>query len=210
MRRGDLLRARAAGSRRNLLGCAVKVNANTLRSGHVIEHNGHLFAVIKAENIQPGKGTPVTQVDLRRLADGIKVTERFRTQETVERAYIDEREFTYLFQEGDVYTFMDVETYDQLQVPKDVIGDPAVFLQDGMKVDMKLYEGKPVGISLPQKVVLEVVEADPVVKGQTAASSYKPAIMSNGIRVMVPPFITAGTRIVVNTEEGTYLERAKD
>lgn len=188
----------------------MKVNANTLRAGHVIEHNGHLFAVIKAENIQPGKGTPVTQVDLRRLSDGIKVTERFRTQETVERAYIDERDFQYLFQEDDNYTFMDVETYEQLQVPKEVVGDPAVFLQDGMKVSMRLHEGKAVAVALPQKVVLEVVEADPVVKGQTAASSYKPAIMSNGIRVMVPPFITAGTRIVVNTEDGTYLERAKD
>jgi elongation factor P len=188
----------------------VKVNANTLRAGQVIEHNGHLFTVIKAENIQPGKGTPVTQVDLRRLADGIKVTERFRTQETVERAYIDERDFTYLFQEGDSYTFMDVESYDQLQVPKEVIGDPAVFLQDGMKVAIRTHEGKPVSVALPQKVTLEVVEADPVVKGQTAASSYKPAIMSNGVRVMVPPFITAGTRIVVNTEDSSYLERAKD
>ena len=210
MGRGDLLRARPARVRRNLLGCAVKVNANTLRSGQVIEHNGHLFTVIKAENIQPGKGTPVTQIDMRRLSDGIKTTERFRTQETVERAYIDERDFTYLFQEGDAYTFMDVETYDQIQVAKEVVGEPAVFLQDGMKVAMRLHEGRPVSVALPQKVTLEVVEADPVVKGQTAASSYKPAIMSNGIRVMVPPFVTAGTRIVVNTEDGSYMERAKD
>ena len=188
----------------------MKVNANQLRSGHVIEHNGHLFAVIRAENIQPGKGTPVTQVDLRRLADGIKVTERFRTQETVERAYIDEKDFQFLFHEGDAYTFMDKESYEQLQVPKDVIGDPAVFLQDGMTVSIRLHEGRPVSVALPQKVTLEVVEADPVVKGQTAASSYKPAIMSNGVRVMVPPFITAGTRIVVNTEDSSYLERAKD
>ncbi len=188
----------------------MKVNANTLRAGHVIEHNGHLCAVIRAENIQPGKGTPVTQVDLRRLSDGVKVTERFRTQETVERAYIDERDYQYLFQEGDNYTFMDIETYDQVSVAKEIIGDPAVFLQDGMKVSMKSHEGKPVSVSLPQKVILEVVEADPVVKGQTAASSYKPAIMSNGVRVMVPPFITAGTKIVVNTEDSSYLERAKD
>ena len=126
------------------------------------------------------------------------------------RAAIDERDFQYLFQEGDNFTFMDIETYDQISVAKDIIGDPAVFLQDGMKVSMKTHEGKPVSVALPQKVILEVVEADPVVKGQTAASSYKPAIMSNGVRVMVPPFITAGTKIVVNTEDSSYLERAKD
>jgi elongation factor P len=188
----------------------VKVNANMLRAGHVVEHNGQLYSVVRAENIQPGKGTPVTQVDLRRLSDGIKVTERFRTQESVERAYIDERDFTYLYEDAEGHAFMDVESFEQLVVAKEIIGDPVVFLQDGMKVTMRLYEGRPVSVALPQKVVLEVVEADPVVKGQTAASSYKPAIMSNGVRVMVPPFITAGTRIVVNTEDSSYLERAKD
>jgi elongation factor P len=166
--------------------------------------------VLKAENIQPGKGTPVTQLDLRRIADGVKVTERYRTQEAVERAFIDEREFQYLFKDGDSYAFMDLESYEQISVPAEFIGESAKFLQDNMHVTMRLHDGKPVSVELPQKATYEVVEADPVVKGQTAASSYKPAVLSNGVRVMVPPFITAGTRIVVNLEDGSYLERAKD
>ena len=188
----------------------MKVNANTLRAGHVVEMNGQLYSVLKAENIQPGKGTPVTQVDMRRLSDGNKVTERFRTQEQVERAYIDERDFQYLYHEGESYAFMDIESFEQLSVPGELIGDSAQFLQDGMNVTMRLHEGKPVSVALPQKVTLEVTETEPTVKGQTAASSYKPAVLSNGFRTMVPPFVTAGTKIVVNTEDGSYLERAKD
>ncbi|MBI1777588.1 MAG: elongation factor P [Proteobacteria bacterium] len=188
----------------------MKVNANTLRAGHVVEMNGQLYSVLKAENIQPGKGTPVTQVDMRRLGDGNKVTERFRTQEQVERAYIDEREFQYLYREDENHAFMDIETFDQLSVSAELIGDPAQFLQDGMHVSIRLHEGKPVSVELPQKVILEVTETEPTVKGQTAASSYKPAVLSNGIRSMVPSFITPGTKIVVNTADGSYLERAKD
>jgi elongation factor P len=188
----------------------MKVNANTLRAGHVVEMNGHLYSVMKAENIQPGKGNPVTQVDMRRLSDGNKVTERFRTQEQVERAYIDERDFQYLYSEGESHAFMDIESFEQLSVPGDLIGESAAFLQDGMHVTMRLHDGKPVSVALPQKVVLEVTETEPTVKGQTAASSYKPATLANGVRTMVPAFVTAGTKIVVNTEDGSYLERSKD
>lgn len=188
----------------------MKVNANTLRSGHVIEHNGHLFAVIRAENIQPGKGTPVTQLELRRISDGIKTTERYRTQETVERVFIDERDFSYLFADGESLTFMDQENFEQVSVSKDIVGDQAAYLQEGMICQIKLHEGNPVAITIPDKVTLEITETEPVVKGQTAANSYKPAILENGARVMVPPFISSGTKIVVSTVDGSYIERAKE
>lgn len=188
----------------------MKVNANTLRQGHVIEYEGKLYAILTAQNIQPGKGTPVTQVDMRRLSDGVKVTERFRTTESVERAYIEEAEFQYLYSDGDGHTFMNQENFDQIQVASEVIGDQAVYLQENMVVTMRLHEGVPVSIELPQRVTLEIVETEPTVKGQTASSSYKPAKLANGVRIMVPPHISAGTKVVVNTADGTYLERARD
>jgi len=188
----------------------MKVNANTLRKGHVIEHNGKLWVVLKSESIIPGKGNAVQQVEMRDVRTGIKTNERFRTQEPVERVQLIDSFMQFLYSSGDEYTFMDQETFDQYTVKKDMIGDAAAFLQDGMICKVQTFEGSPISVELPQTVTLEVVEADPVVKGQTASASYKPAKLENGVRIMVPPFIEAGTRIVVNTAEGTYVERAKD
>lgn len=188
----------------------MKINANQLRAGHVIELNGKLYAVLKAQNIQPGKGTPVTQLDMRGVADGVKINQRYRTTESVERVFIDEREFQFLFAEGEQCTFMDVENYEQLTVPTEVIGEAVKFLQESMHVTIRLYEGKAVAVELPQTVVLTVTETEPTVRGQTAASSYKPAILENGVRVMVPAHIGVGAKIVVSTDEGNYLERSKD
>lgn len=188
----------------------VKVIASQVRKGNVLEIDGKLCVVMKAENIHPGKGTPVTHLDMRRIADGVKITERYRTTEQVERAYLEEKTYNYLYEDDTGFTFMEPETYDQITVPKDIIGDQSVYLQESMPVNLSLHEGVPVSIELPQRVTLEVVEADPVVKGQTASSSYKPAILSNGQRVMVPPHISAGTRVVVMTADGSYVERAKD
>ncbi len=187
-----------------------RVIASSIRKGNVLEIDGKLCVVLKAENIHPGKGTPVTHLEMRRIADGVKVTERYRTTEQVERAYLEERELNYLYEDESGYTFMHPETFDQIMVPKDIIGDQAVYLQEGMTCSVSLHEGNPVAIELPQRVTLEVVEADPVVKGQTASSSYKPAMLSNGVRIMVPPHIAAGTRVVVMTADGSYVERAKD
>lgn len=187
-----------------------KVNANQIRKGNVVELNGKLYAVLRAENVIPGKGNAITTLEMRGIADGIKTVERFRTQESVERVFIDERDFQFLYNEGEMLTFMDVENYEQVQMAREDVGDQAVYLQEGMPVQISLYEGSPVAIRLPQSVILEVVETEPVVKGQTASSSYKPAKMNNGIRVMVPPHIDPGTRIVVNTDDGSYIERAKD
>jgi elongation factor P len=188
----------------------VKVIASSVRKGNVLEVDGKLCVVLKAENIHPGKGTPVTHLEMRRISDGVKVTERYRTTDQVERAYLEDKEYNFLFEDDTGYTFMHPETFDQITVPKSVIGDQAVYLQEGMSCTISLHEGNPVAIELPQRVTLEVVEAEPVVKGQTAASSYKPAVLSNGVRVMVPPHISVGTRVVIMTADGSYVERAKD
>lgn len=188
----------------------MKVNANTMRSGHVMEHNGKLWVVAKTAIVQPGKGGAFIQIEMKDIRSGTKTIERFRTQETVERVRLDEQEMQFLFADGDNFTFMDAETFEQTTIGRELIGDPAVFLQEGMQVTVQSYEGSPISVELPATVILKVVEADPVVRGQTAASSYKPAIVENGVRVMVPPHIETGIRVVVNTADGTYLERAKD
>jgi elongation factor P len=189
----------------------VKVIASSLRKGNVVEMDDKLYVILSAENIHPGKGTPVTQLDMRRISDGVKVSERFRTTEQVERAYIEDRDFSYLYQEADgTFTFMNTETYDQLAVPSDTVGTMAPYLQEGMVVKLSIYQETPVSIELPARVTLEITETEPTVKGQTASSSYKPAILSNGVRTMVPPHISTGTRVVIMTEDGSYVERAKD
>ena len=187
-----------------------KIIASAVRKGNVLEIDGKLCAVMKAENIHPGKGTPVTHLEMRRIADGVKVTERYRTTEQVERAYLEEKDLNYLYEDDMGFTFMDPESFEQTPVPKEIIGDQAAYLQEGMTCTVSLFEGTPVAIELPQRVTFEIVEADPVVKGQTASSSYKPAVLSNGVRIMVPPHISAGTRVVVMTADGSYVERAKD
>lgn len=188
----------------------MKINANTIRPGMVIEHDGRQWAVIKIQLIQPGKGGAFIQVDMRDVRTGTKTNERWRTADTVEKLTTDDKECQFLFADGDNFTFMDNATYEQFMVGRDTIGDDAEFLQDGMPVTVSTVEDTPIGVTLPSTVTLEVVEAEPVVKGQTASSSYKPAIMSNGVRIMVPPHIAVGTRVVVNPTERTYLERAKD
>lgn len=188
----------------------MKIQANTIRPGNVIEHEGKQWSVLKIQLIQPGKGGAFIQVEMRDVLSGTKTNVRWRTQDTVEKLSVDEREYSYLYADGDMLTFMDSESYEQTTLSKDMLGDACAFLQENMPVTMDLIEGKPVAVHLPQTVTLEVTEADPVVKGQTAASSYKPAVLANGVRVMVPPFVEAGTRIVVNTEDASYVERAKD
>ncbi|WP_207459379.1 elongation factor P [Azospirillum sp. SYSU D00513] len=188
----------------------MKVNANQMRPGHVLEHNGKLYVVQKTQIVQPGKGGAFIQIEGKDVRTGTRISERFRTQETVERARLDETEMTFLFSEGDNFTFMDKESYEQVTIAREVIGDQSVFLQDGMEVTVQSHEGSPLGVEIPGKVTLQIVEADPVVKGQTASSSYKPAKLENGVSILVPPHIEAGTRIVVDTAEGTYVERAKD
>ena len=188
----------------------VKVIASSLRKGNIVEVDGKLGVIVTTENIHPGKGTPVTQMDVRRIADGVKLSLRFKTTEQVERAFVEDRKHQFLYHDGDGYHFMNMENYDQVAVPPDIVGDLSAYLQPEMEVTLSLHEGVPVAIELPPRATLEVTETEPAIKSQTAASSYKPAQLSNGVRTMVPPFVTTGTRIVVNTADGSYIERAKD
>ncbi len=189
----------------------MKVIASSIRKGNIIEkEDGQLYVVLTAESFFPGKGTPTTQIDMRRLSDGVKTTERYRTTEQVERAYVEDSNFNYLYEDANGYAFMNAETFDQIVVPADIIGEQAAYLQEGMTCVLSIFNGAAVGIQLPARVTLEVVETEPAMKGQTASSSYKPAKLSNGSRVMVPPHISPGTKIIVQTADGTYVERAKE
>lgn len=188
----------------------MKVAAITLRKGNVLEYNGKLMVVSGFEIMQPGKGASVIQVEMRDIRTGNKDNVRFRTQETIERIRLDQEDHQYLFNDGESYTFMNTETYEQILVSKELLGDSAIFLQDGMMVKIESHEGEPLGVKLPELITMEIVEAEPVIKGQTATTSYKPAILENGAKVMVPPHISVGTRVVVKTEDFSYAERAKN
>ncbi|WP_420403385.1 elongation factor P [Nisaea sp.] len=188
----------------------MKINGNAIRIGNVIEHKDRLWVAVKTQAVKPGKGGAFNQVELKDIRSGTKLNERFRADEQVERVRLEQRPAQFLFAEDELLTFMDNETYEQTQISKDLIGENVVFLQDGMEVQIESHEGEPLSVQLPETVVLEIVEADAVVKGQTASSSYKPAVLENGVKILVPPHIESGTRVVVRTEDSTYVERAKD
>ena len=186
----------------------MRINGNAIRPGNVIEHKGGLWRAVKIAHTQPGKGGAYLQVELRNLRDGSKLNERFRASENVERVRLDQKEHQFLFGDGDSYTFMDAETYEQVALSAEQLGEQAAFLQDGMTVTIESHEGAVLGVSLPEHVTLEVTDTEPVLKGQTAAASYKPALLENDVRCSVPPFIGVGDKIVVNTEDGSYVKRA--
>jgi len=186
----------------------MKISGVDIRPGNIIEYEGGIWRAVKIQHTQPGKGGAYMQVELKNLIDGRKNNVRFRSAETVERVRLDTKDFQFLYHDGDQLVFMDKESYEQVQLPEDLIGGPAAFLQDGMDVVMELHEERPISVQLPDTVEATIVEADAVVKGQTASSSYKPAVLDNGVRVMVPPHISSGTRIVVDVYEQTYVRRA--
>jgi elongation factor P len=186
----------------------MKINGNEIRPGNVIQHKGTLWVAVKTQAVKPGKGPAYAQVELKNAIDGTKLNERFRSSETVERVRLEQKDYQFLFAVGEMLTFMDMDTYDQIEIRSDFLEERAAFLQDGMKVTVESHEGRPIGISLPDQVTLKVVEAEPVMKGQTAASSYKPAMLENGVRVLVPPFVGVGESVVVDTNELTYVRRA--
>ena len=188
----------------------MKIDGNEIRPGYVLEHKDRLWMVVRAEHVKPGKGPAYQQVELRDLVDGTKLNERFRAAETVERVRLEEREYQFLYAEDGRLNVMDQESFEQTVIDQDLLGDSLPFLQEGMTLTVQTYEGRALMARLPETTVLAVVEADPVVKGQTAAASYKPAVLENGVRIMVPPHIEAGTRVVVNIAEASYVERAKD
>jgi len=186
----------------------MKIDGNAIRPGNVIEHKGSLWRAMKIQHTQPGKGGAYLQVELRNLMDGSKLNERFRSQAKVERVRLEQRDCQFLYKEGELYHFMDMESFEQVSLPENLVGDKGVFLKDAMPVQIEFYEDKPLGVALPETVELAVTETEPVVKGQTATASYKPAALENGLRVMVPPFIGEGDRIIVATEDSSYVKRA--
>ncbi|HEY6578441.1 MAG TPA: elongation factor P [Rhizomicrobium sp.] len=188
----------------------VSVIASNVRKGNVIEKEGKLYVVLTAENIHPGKGTPVTQLEMRRISDGVKINERYKTTDSLEKAFIDERTHSYLYHDGDHYIFMDPQSFEQVSVSEGILGDAAPFLIENMEVRLSLYNSIPISVELPARVTLEITDTEPVVRGQTASGSFKPATLSNGVRTMVPTHIVPGTRVVVLTADGSYVERAKD
>jgi elongation factor P len=187
----------------------MKISGNAIRPGNIVNHKNRLWVAVKIQHTQPGKGGAYLQVELKDIRDGTKLNERFRSSESVERVRLDEKEYQFLYEEGESIAVMDLETFEQIQLLKEILGDSLSFLKDGMILKVVSYEGEVVGAELPETVVMEITEADPVVKGQTASSSFKPAILENGLRIMVPPHIEAGTKVVVNTADGSYVERAK-
>ncbi|HFB55399.1 MAG TPA: elongation factor P [Hellea balneolensis] len=186
----------------------MKINGNEIRIGNIIEHQNSLWVAVKTNAVKPGKGGAFNQVELKNLINGSKLNERFRASETVERVRLDQKPHTFLYVDGDMLVFMNSENYEQINLEADFVGERAAFLTDGMEVQLEFHEERPISVSLPDQVVLEIAETEPVVKGQTAANSYKPAILTNGARTTIPPFINVGERIIVLTEDGSYVKRA--
>ncbi len=185
-----------------------KINGNEIRPGNVLEHNNSLWAAVKVDHVKPGKGGAFAQVELRNLRNGSKLNERFRSADKVEKVRLEQKDQQFLYENDGMLVFMDTETYEQVELPAEILGDRRPFLQDGMTVVVEFHETEALSASLPQKVTCKIVETEPVVKGQTAANSFKPAILDNGIKVMVPPFVGQDEMIVVNTETMEYTERA--
>ncbi|PHR91339.1 MAG: elongation factor P [Robiginitomaculum sp.] len=186
----------------------MKINGNEIRIGNIIQHQNGLWVAVRTNAVKPGKGGAFNQVELKNLIDGRKLNERFRASETVEKVRLDQKPHTYLYAEGDMLVFMNSENYEQINLEASFIGDKAAFLTDGMEVQLEFHEERAISVSIPEQVVLEITETEPVVKGQTAANSYKPAILENGVRTSVPPFVNVGERILVMTEDGSYVKRA--
>ncbi len=185
-----------------------KINGNEIRPGNVLEHNGGLWAAVKVDHVKPGKGGAFAQVEMRNLRNGSKLNERFRSADKVERVRLEQKDMQFLYESDGMLSFMDTETYDQVELPAELLGDRRPFLQDGMTIVVEFHEAEALNATVPQKVTCKIVETEPVVKGQTAANSFKPAILDNGVKVMVPPFVGNDEDIVVNTETMEYSERA--
>ncbi len=186
----------------------MKINGNEIRPGNIIEHNAGLWIAVKTSHVKPGKGGAFAQVEMKNLRNGSKLNERFRSADKVEKVRLEQRDQQFLYENDGMLVFMDTETYEQIELPSDLLGDRRPFLQDGMTIQIEYYEEEALSCQLPEKVTCKIVETEPVVKGQTAANSFKPAVLDNGVRVMVPPFVAQDEDIVVNTETFEYSERA--
>ena len=185
-----------------------KINGNEIRPGYILEHDGGLWAAVKVAHVKPGKGGAFAQVELKNVRDGRKLNERFRSADKVERVRLEQKDQQFLYEQNGMLVFMDAETFEQIEIPADLLGDRRPFLQDGTTVQVEYYDSEALNVHLPDKVTCTVVETEPAVKGQTAANSFKPAILDNGVRIMIPPFVGEGEPVVVSTETMEYVERA--
>ena len=187
----------------------MKINGNEIRPGNVIQHQDTIWVAVKTQHVKPDKGGAFAQIEFKNLIDGRKLNERFRATETAERVRLEQNDYQFLYEQGDALVFMDMESYEQLELQKEFVGERAAFLQDGMEVTVESHEGRPIGIQLPDQVTLEVTDTEPHIKGQTVSSSYKPALLENGVKTGVPPFVVVGDKIIVDTNEITYVKRAE-
>ena len=187
----------------------MKVNGNSLKSGMIINHKGSIWKVITSQSVKPGKGGAFAQVELKNIKDNSKLNERFRSNEEVERLYSESANYLYSYRDENTFYFMESNTFEQITLDNNILGELDLFLQDNMLVTIEFINGKPISIKLSENIIEEVVETEAVIKGQTATSSYKPAILSNGFKIMVPPHIESGTKIVISKNDFTYLEKAK-
>ena len=185
-----------------------KINGNEIRPGNVLEHNDGLWIAVKVNHVKPGKGGAFAQVEMKNLRNGSKLNERFRSDDKVEKIRLEQKEQQFLYENDQMLVFMDMETYDQIELQAELLGDRRPFLQDGMMVTIEYFGEEALNVSVPQKVICIVKDTEPAIKGQTAANSYKPAILDNGLRIMIPPFVGPEEAIVVNTETFEYSERA--
>lgn len=187
----------------------MKINGNEIKPGNIIQHNNCIWVAVKTSHVKPGKGGAFAQVELKKIPEGTKLNERFRASETVERLRLENKTYQYLYTEGTLASFMDKETYEQIEISTDFLGEKISLLQDGMDVEIESHEEVPINIAFPDQITLKVIETEPTVKGQTAAASYKPAELENGLRIMVPPFVQVDENIIINTEDLTYIKRAE-
>ena len=185
-----------------------KINRNEIKPGIILDYDGGLWAAVKATHVKPGKGGAFAQVELKNLRDGRKLNERFRSEDKVDAVRLDNKDQQFLYETDGRLVFMDSETYEQIEIDAELLGERRPFLQDGMTATVQFYGDEALMVTLPVKVTCVVVETEPVVNGQTASKSFKPAVLDNGVRVMVPPFINVDEKIIVNTELLEYSERA--
>jgi len=185
-----------------------KINGNEIKPGIILDYDGGLWAAVKATHVKPGKGGAFAQVELKKLRDGRKLNERFRSEDKVDAVRLDNKDQQFLYETDGRLVFMDSETYEQIEIDAELLGERRPFLQDGMTATVQFYGDEALMVTLPVKVTCVVAETEPVVNGQTASKSFKPAVLDNGVRVMVPPFINVDEKIIVNTELLEYSERA--
>jgi elongation factor P len=188
----------------------MKINANSIRQGTILEHNNRLYLVLKQPaHTQPGKGGAYVQVEMKDVKTGTKLHERFSSSDSVEKVRLDAKSYQFLYFEDENLTLMDNETFDQILINKNILGDQLSFVQDGMEIRVEFYNEEVINASVPEKITAVIETTEPVIKGQTVTSSFKPATLDNGVRIMVPPFINIDDKVIVRTTDSTYIERVK-